>query len=170
MPSPLAFEWVGDGFRVLPRFAKEADKRYVIGEKYLLDEIHERSTKSHNAYFAAVKNGWMSLPEELSERFPSPTHLRKHCLLKAGYYVVRDFVAASNAEAIRIAAFMRPNDEYAIYTISGKVVTEYKAKSQRYAAMGAKDFQASKTAVLDIISAMIGTKVTELRNSAADTA
>lgn len=154
---PLPFRWEGDGFKPLPRFAKECDRHFVVGEVYQLVEHHARSQNSHNHYFASLHEAWLNLPEHLGERFPSAEHLRKFALIKAGYADERSIVASSKAEALRLAAFLRPMDEFAIVTVSEAVVTVYTAKSQSHKAMGKTVFQQSKDAVLGIVSAMIST-------------
>jgi hypothetical protein len=156
MPNPLLFIWQGDGFSPIKRHAKECDQRYVIGQAYALDEIHERSAKSHRHYFASIHEGWMNLPERLAEDFPTQEHLRKHALIRSGFYDNRSIVAASKAEALRLAAFIRPMDEYAIVTVRAAVVDVYTAKSQSNKAMGKDDFQKSKRAVLDYIDGLLG--------------
>ena len=71
--------------------------------------------------------------------------------------MIRSIVASSKAEALRVAAFIRPVDEFAVVTVIEAVVTIYTAKSQNMRAMGKKGFRASADAVLDFVSAMIGT-------------
>jgi len=51
-------------------------------------------------------------------------------------------------------------------TVREAVVTVYTAKSQSLRAMGKADFQASKDAVLGIVSEMVGTTPAELRREA----
>ena len=107
----------------------------------------------------------------MSGRFATEEHLRKYALVKAGYRDERAIVCASRAEARRIAAFIRPIDDYAIVTVSDAVVTQFTAKSQSAAAMGEAEFQASKAAVLGLLDEMIGVDPTTLarasRRSAA---
>lgn len=155
---PIKFRWKGDGFEpVNPLAQRQGDKHFVIGEIYDLVEYHGRSHKSHAHYFAALHEAWQNLPEDLAERFPTEDHLRRYCLIKAGYYDSNTLVCASKADARRTAAFIRPSDSFAIVTVSDNIVTRYTAKSQSVRAMGSKDFQDSKTRVLDILAAMIGT-------------
>ena len=167
MAYPLIFRWDGEAMAPLPRFAKEADRRYVIGESYRLDEMLPRSRATHNHYFASVEEGWANLPEEAAERFPTSEHLRKYALIKAGFADQRSIVCASKAEAQRVGGFIKPMDEFAVVTVSEAVVTVYTAKSQSIKAMGAKPFQASKQAVLDVIAGMIGVSPDELERAAA---
>ncbi len=160
--NPLFFAWDGEAFRPIPRHQKEADKRYVIGETYALEHLEERSGKAHRHFFASVRQAWLSLPEHLSGAFPTPESLRKHALIRVGFFDKRSIVAANKTEAQRIAAFIRPMDEYAIVTVSGSVVECYTAKSQSHKAMPKGEFQDSKAKVLDWIANLIGTDVKTL--------
>jgi hypothetical protein len=157
--SPLLYTWTGDSFEILPRFQKEADKRFTVGERYLLEHVEERSARSHKHYFACVNQGWVNLPEAVAERFPTADHLRRFALIKAGFYDHRSIVASSKAEAVRLAAFVRPMDEFCIVTVSESVVNVFTAQSQSQRAMGKEVFQKSKEAVLAVISDMIGAPV-----------
>jgi len=166
--TPLPpMQWDGDALVPLPNFAKRADSVFVVGEVYRLAPVEDRSPASHRHFFATVNNAWKNLPEDMAERFPTSEHLRKWCLVKAGYRDERTFVASSKAEAVRLAAFVRPIDDYAIVTVNGNTVTQYTAKSQAGRAMNKADFQKSKDAVLDILAEMIGTDPTTLARSEA---
>lgn len=153
---PLLYTWNGEAMQPLPRFAKEADKRFVIGERYSLDEIQERSHKSHAHYFACIGNAWSSLPDHIAEKFPSAEHLRKYALIRTGFRDERSIACSSKAEALRLAAFIKPMDEFAIVTVSGPLVSVYTAKSQSCRAMGKHDFQKSKDAVLAFLDELLG--------------
>lgn len=161
---PIAFAW--DGESMVPQNGRLADRHYVVGLSYRLAPYEDRSQRSHNHYFAAVKEAWENLPEDKAERFPTSEHLRKWALIRAGYRDERSIVAASKAEAQRMAAFVKPMDEYAVVVVSEAVVTVYTAKSQSLRAMGKKDFQASKDAVLDVLAAMVGVGAPALRQNA----
>lgn len=151
---PIACRWDGESFTPLPRLARVADEHFVIGEVYHLLEQQERSPKSHRHYFVMVKEVWENLPES-ETRFPTPEHLRKWALVRSGYCDERQVVCASKAEAVRWWPVMAAADTYAVVVPKGPIVTIYTAKSQSVKAMGAKDFQASKEAVLGLVSAMI---------------
>lgn len=165
---PILFTWTGDSFSPAgSHWAKQADKHFVIGERYALIEHQERSQKSHAHYFAMVNDAWQSLPEHLAEQYPTSERLRKHCLIKAGYADSQTFVCASKAEAQRMAAFIRPIDEFSIVSVKEATVTRWTAKSQSVKAMGREDFQRSKDAVLQVLSDMIGTTPSELQKAKA---
>lgn len=162
--APLLFSWDGEVMR--PRHPALADKQFVVGENYRLEVREDRSQASHNHYFAAVHESWANLPEHLAERFPTSEHLRKYALVKGGFRDERSIVAGSKAEAQRLAAFIRPMDEFAIVTVSEAVVTVYTAKSQSLKAMGRAEFGRSKEAVLGILADMIGVSAPELQRNA----
>ena len=156
-PGALPFVW--DGEALVPRkgFARRADAMFVIGQTYVMAEEQERSSASHRHQFAWLHEAWASLPDHLAEQFPTSETLRKHALIRTGFSLVEQQAYASNAEAMRQAATIkRYSAEYRLVTVNGNVVTVHTAKSQSIAAMGAKEFQASKTAILDFIADMIG--------------
>ena len=165
MTTPFVYTWTGDSFEPLKRFQKACDEVFVIGERYTLEEVKGRSQRSHNHYFASVHEGWLNLPEATAERFASSEHLRKWALVRTGFHDQRSIVANSKAEALRIAAFIRPMDEFAIVVVSECTVTVYTAKSQSKKAMGGDVFQKSKQAVLELIATMIGTDAQTLREN-----
>lgn len=152
--APQPFRW--DGEAMVPLRPKLADQAYVIGETYAMVPHEDRSPKSHRHFFASVNEAWKNLPDDLAEKFPTADHLRKAALIKAGYRDERTIVAASRAEALRLAAFVRPMDEYAIVSTAGATVVVWTAKSQSERAMGRAEFQASKDAVLAILADLIG--------------
>ena len=165
---PQEFTW--DGEAMVPRRPHLADRQYVVGETYRLGVEEERSRATHNHYFAAIHDAWMNLPEDKSERFPTEEHLRKWALVRAGYRDERTIVCASKAEAQRMAAFMKPLDDYAVIVARENIVVCWTAKSQSVKAMGKKAFQESKQAVLDILAGMIGTTPAVLAQNAAQAA
>jgi hypothetical protein len=160
--APLMFTWQGDSFTPIHRHAKECDSRYVVGQTYVLEEIKDRSGASHRQYFAAINEGWKSLPDAAVEQFPTPEHLRKFALVKNGFRDERSIQCSSKAEALRVASFIRPLDEFSIVTVTSSTVTVYTAKSQSCRAMGKAEFQRSKQAVLDYIADILSTTTKEL--------
>jgi hypothetical protein len=152
--TPQPFRWTGT--EMVPLRPRLADRQYVIGEEYSLVPHEDRSPASHRHFFAAVNEAWKSLPEDMADSFPTPDHLRKYALIRAGYRDERTIVASSRAEALRIAAFVKPMDEYALVSTAGSTVVVLTAKSQSERAMGRADFQASKDAVLTILADMLG--------------
>lgn len=155
---PLLFRYEGEGeFKPATDYwGRRADLSYVVGEVYRLVTFEERSQASHNHYFASIQNGFDNLPDAMRDQFPTVEHLRKKLLICAGYADERSIVCASKAEAHRMAAFIRPIDEYAIVSVREAVVRVFTAQSQNMRAMGAKAFQESKQAVLDQLDDLLG--------------
>jgi hypothetical protein len=164
---PIPFAWDGDAMVPLPGFRRRCDEQYVIGERYLLEPIEERSAASHRHFFAAIRECWMNLPDRIGDRFSSPEALRKHALVQTGYRDERSIVCASRAEAQRVAAFVRPMDDFAVVTVREAIVVVYTAKSQSMRAMGREEFGKSKEAVLDYLASLIGTDRDALAGTAA---
>lgn len=155
---PLLFRYEGEGeFKPATDYwGRRADQSYVVGEVYRLVAHEDRSQASHNHYFASLQNGFDNLPDAMRDQFPTVEHMRKKLLIRAGYADERSIVCASKAEAQRMAAFIRPIDEYAIVSVREAVVRVFTAQSQNMRAMGAKAFQESKQAVLDQLDDMLG--------------
>ncbi len=154
--APVIFAWDGEAMVPQKRFQRLCDRQYVIGETYTLVVEQQRSRRSHDHFFASVDEAWKNLREDVADNFPTPDALRKWALIRAGFRDERSIVCSSKAEARRVAAFIKPMDEYAVVLVRDAVVKVCTAKSQSLKAMGAADFQRSKQAVLDIVSQMIG--------------
>lgn len=165
MSRPLAFDWDGEAMK--PLHPKLADKEYVVGERYMLAPYEQRSTASHNHEFAWLHEAWLNLPERYAERFPTAEHLRKYALIQAGYSDSQSHVCNSKAEALRLQAFLQPIDAFSIVTVNGTVVNRFTARSQSRRAMGAREFQESKTKIMDVIAQMIGVEPEQLGKARA---
>lgn len=155
-PIPLRYE--GDGeFRVTSSvWAKRADNEYVVGQVYLMSEEQRRSIASHNHEFAWLHEAWMNLPEALAQSYPTAEHLRKRGLIEAGYYNEQIVNVGTNAAALRVASAFRSRDDFLLVIVRGAFVVIREAKSQSRRAMPGGEFQASKTALMETVAAMIG--------------
>lgn len=154
---PIPCIWDGEAMvPASPYWAARADQQFVVGEHYKLIEHHDRSEASHRHYFASIKNGFDNLPDVMRDDYPTAEHLRKKALIRTGYAHHRDYVCDSANAARDMAAFIRPLDDYAVIITKDCIVRVYTAMSQSVKTMGAKEFQASKTAVLDFIDDLLG--------------
>lgn len=162
---PMWFQWSDDEVLV-PRSKVVAAQHFVIGQYYRMGEVEERSETSHRHEFAFLREAWKNLPENLAPLYPSPEHLRKRALIDAGWYDEQIIDAGNNAVAIRIAAVARGYDEFALISVTENLVIIRTAKSQSRRKMNKQDWQKSKTAVLEIVSAMIGVEPSELSRAA----
>lgn len=149
--TPIACRWTGESF--IPWQLQLARKHYEPGSTYPLVVNDERSTASHNEYFAALDSRWETLPQELEAEYPSRESMRHKVLIKCGYCNERDFILPTDSVATMFAAALIEADDqcYTIIEVRGRVVRRYRAMSQSYRAMGKAQFQESKSKVLDYI-------------------
>jgi hypothetical protein len=159
---PILYEWSGDFMVPLLRFHRRCNEQYVVGQIYRLVEEEERSHASHAHFFSVLAEGWRNLPEDIADRFPTAESLRKWCLIKCGFADVRSMVYETANDAKRAATLLGLYNEHAVIIAKGCVVSVYVAKSQSTRDMDKATFQASKTAVLDLVASMIGVTSAEL--------
>jgi len=163
MSDVLPMRYEGGGmFRCLHPKRVKAEP----GEVHGWQMAEHRSKASHDHWFACVNEAWKSLPEELADDFPSPEHLRKWSLIKAGFCSETRIVCANNSEATTLATKAKAMDRYSLVAIDGKTVTIWTADSQRKDAMGRQAFQDAKEKALHIISELIGTDAATLKEAA----
>ena len=162
---PHYFKWTADGV-MRPLNIHAAAKQYAVGETYRLVVEEDRSINSERHLFAEVEEAWKHLPHDLAEQFPTPDHLRKRALIDAGYYHQEIIDCADPAAAQRVAAYAKRRDVYALITVAGSFVVIRHAKSQSRGSMKKAEFQESKTAVLEIVSALVGVSPAKLTKNA----
>ena len=150
-----------------PLNPRVASREYVVGQLYNLEHRENRSSASHAHYFAALHTAWENLPDALAERFPTPEALRKYSLIHTGYRDERTIVCASAAEARRVAAFIKPMDDFAAVSVTGAALVVWTARSQSMRAMGKTVFQKSKDDVLSFCASLIGTTPSQLTDTRA---
>lgn len=168
--GPIQFVWrTVANERVLvpatPYQLKLAAARFEDGKRYVLIEHQDRSVNSHSHYFAALAEAWQQIPEGMADDFPTVEHLRKHALIKVGFYDQRSIVCADATEAKRFAAFMRPLDDFAIVSVCGPAVVVRTAKSQAYCAQNRKEFNEAKQKVLAWVCDLIGVDLDALEKN-----
>lgn len=127
----------------------------------------ERSSASHRHFFASVHEAWRNLPEELTDKFPSSEHLRKYCLIKAGFCSSHTVVFDSATDAQRAGALARSMDPFSVLTVHERALTRYEADSQSSKTMNKDRFQASKDGVFRILEEMIGASRAQIETARA---
>ena len=166
MSAPIAFDCLEDGAMVAV-YPKIAAKQFEPGQRYLVVPYEARSTASHNHEFAWLSEAWKNLPEAIAAVTPTPEHLRKRALIETGFYDETVVDAGTQASALRVAAFMRGSDDLAMIVTRGSLVVRRTAKSQSRRAMDHSEFQGSKTAIMEWVSALIGVSSQTLQANAA---
>ena len=151
MSDPLWWRW--NGVAMLPLQPDLAEAQFTPDGRYLLEVHHQRSYAQHRAYFASLKEAWRQLSP--SEEYPTEEHLRKKALIATGFRDERYFAAGNETVAQRMAAWLKPFDEYAVIEVRGAVVRVWTAQSQSYKAMGREKFQRSMDAVLNYAANLI---------------
>lgn len=154
--------WDGDAFRPSSAMhAHRAREAFGAGEIVLLNVQNERSMISHRHFFATLHDLWANLPERLAgqDYAKSPDTLRKRALIATGFANVETIVCGSKAAAERVAAYVgvlaTKVHGYAITEAAGNVARCWTPQTQSVAGMGAKEFQRSKTAVLEWCDALL---------------
>jgi hypothetical protein len=164
--APLTFTWTDDGvMRPLLHLAKEADRRFVVGLNYRLEIIEQRSKQSHDHFFAVVDDAHANLPEVHKNRWLTPDDLRKWALIQAGFCKETTYIAQSKAEAVRIASFMHSTVPFSEVEVHGNLVALRTPKTQKTTgpeAMDRKEFQASKSGVLEVLAKLLDVTPDEL--------
>ena len=138
-----------------PYFRKLADELFVVGQWHPMVEQHMRDPISHSHYFARLGEMWKTLPDAAAAEFADREKLRKHALIRTGYFDQTKTVFPSAEAAVLALALIAPLDEYAICKADGPVLYRWTAKSQAHTAMGKKDFMASKYAVLGWVADLL---------------
>lgn len=165
---PLMFVWTPDagplGAMVPYRgHARRIAAHYEPGMGYLLHPAPLGSTPFERGFFAAVNEAWKNLPENKHEEYPTSEHLRKRALIKCGFYNLAEQVFDTEKDAQRAAAIAKGDDEYCVVVASGTCVRKYTAQSMKIRTTDdRKKFKEMANAVLDLLSATIGVRRSEL--------
>lgn len=152
----LRYEGEGEFSAIAIATRELLDRKLIVGESYRIDIYNERSSAFHNKYFATIAEAWQHLPDPWDAILPSPTHLRKYALIKAGWCTVATYPLRSDADAIIAVSTAKMEDEYCLAVASGSVLTIYRAKSQRWTAQYAVEFYETAVRVFDVIGGIIG--------------
>jgi hypothetical protein len=163
----MAFTWNGEA--MVPMRREAAARAYEAGRRYWLEEVSERSWISHQQQFAWINEAWSNLPERLTDTFPTPEHLRKAALIATGWHRETIIDAGNRPGALRVAAFVEGEDEFADVVTRGPTVIVRKARSQRmhgHDRMDKAEFQKSKDDILGWIANLIGVEAERLRGAA----
>ena len=153
--TAIAYKLVKGAFVPLGRFRREVDASFKEGSIYHLAEVKGRSAASHSHYFACLHEAWLNLPEPMALHFPNEEAMRKFALIRTGWADRRSVSCGTKAAAERVAAFIRGGSGFSVVTIEGTAITQWTARSQSMAEMGADDFQKSKSDVLEFLEDVI---------------
>jgi hypothetical protein len=153
--SPFPLVWTDEGcFRpATPYWQSKADKRFVVGLKYLMVELQERSVKAHRHYFANLKEAFDNLPE--GHEFADVEALRARALIMTGWREEEVTIWSTKQDAERFVKY-RQRSKHELVVVNDNNVVVFRPKSQSLRAMGKKDFMQSKQDVLAWCWALVG--------------
>lgn len=161
-PVPMRYEKSVGFFPENQYWLNICDDRFGDGEVVTLDEVNDRSQKSHDQLFPLLREAFLQLSEELKEQFPTADHLRARALIESGYFMETIIDAGSEDAAWRFASTIRARSTFSLVVVRGQFVIIRDPRSQSLRAMKKKEFQESKTKVLEVVCDMIGITVDEL--------
>ncbi len=163
MIRPVMFTWTDDGVMApLPRFRALCDRQYAVGEEYALGPVENIPGNSRAPLFIAAKETWNSLPED-DDRFPTPEHLRKRALVRAGWATHAQYVLDTPKDAKALALALRQHDGYAVIRISGSTVEVWTAKSIAAGQISAEEWKVVKERALAFLATVTGVTSGELQ-------
>jgi hypothetical protein len=160
--TPMLYKWDGAAFTPTPYFKAQAEKQLQFGRTYRLEAVEIRSSESHKHYFACINTAFDNLPEAHANRWQTPDQLRKWALCQTPFRDTQEFHAPSHAEAIRLATHFAQLREFSVCEIRDNMVLRHTPHSQDYAQMADREFQASKSAVLDVLANILGVPAEDL--------
>ena len=166
--APQVFKWTGEA--MVPLSMTKAKDQFEEGGRYRLAPVSEVSQQSRSFFFSVLTEAFKNLPEPLAERFTTVEALRKYALIRTGWHEpVQPAFYETPADAQQAAhqiqlAISKTRDPSSIVVQRDVTVTVLTARSQSGASMPKKEFEASKSSVLEYVSQMIGTTQTATRN------
>lgn len=164
----ILFDWDGEAMCPVGQHARLADQTFVVGYRYVLEAripADQRSRKQHERFFATTADTyWQNLPERYQYEpwAAPPDFLRQRALIETGWFNVREYICATNAEALRwMSNLPDPRNErgdrvYVQRSVAGSVLVERTAKSQSYRSMKKADFQKSCEDVESFLADLVG--------------
>jgi hypothetical protein len=139
-------------------------------KKSAYDAVHwallekQRSTASHNRYFAHLEDMFGNLPATHADSpyAKSSDAFRKHSLIQTGYCDIDTLALNTQKEAVAAAPFVaklaRKAHGYAITVVRGPLIVCSTPHSQSFKAMGKDAFHASVAACEDWAERTLGVK------------
>lgn len=170
MLRALPFIWNGEAMVPSERFAALAKRQFTKDASYVLEPHEPASHKERGFYFASIREAHDNIDGETLARYPTPEHLRKWALIKAGWRKENHTVCDTADDALKLAAFLRRLDDQAVVVVRENVVQIFVARSQRIGNpedgfMTQDEWKKSKQDVLDILSQQIGVTRRELERA-----
>lgn len=156
----IIYDWTGEVMRPLPFHLELCLRTFKTGKRYKLTEFSERSPETHNHYFKAVSRYWDNWPHDYERTLADREQLRKHALIRTGWYVQVAMAFESIEAASQFVATYKRSVDYTegslIANKDGAMAVMLIAKTQQKDRMDAAEFQKSKQDVLEFCAAVTG--------------
>jgi hypothetical protein len=162
MVEEIFVQWDGKSLIPIPYDKPKAERQFQFGRTYQVEVVEYRSPESHKHFFACLRTAFDNIPEAHANRWQTPDQLRKWCLCQTPFRDTQEFHAPSHAEAIRLATHFAQLREFSVCEIRDNMVLRHTPHSQDYAHMADREFQASKSAVLDVLANILGVPTEDL--------
>lgn len=153
----------------IPRDFQIYQKQFETGQYYPLIPLEVRSKASHGHYFAAINEGFSSLPESLTavaerlgiktippQGFANADVFRAWALCETNWCNEKTFDFDSVKDARMVARLYRSANAFCQILVRGAHVTIKEPKSQSHGEMAKDEFEKSKHDVLNLLETMIG--------------
>ena len=135
-----------------------------------MTEWTDKDEAFRKMYFASINEAFAQLPEHLDGRFANSKHLRRWALIKTHYANEQSLVFDKFADALRRVSYISRTQPESVVSIIGTVIKVWTAQSQSKQAMSPAEFRESASAVLDLLTFLLGVNVSELRRNAGKAA
>lgn len=99
----------------------------------------------------------------------SPEHLRKWCLIKAGFCDEKAIACKDHAQAVELATLLRQLDPYAVIKLGDDTIRIFTAHSQSMANADKETFARQKRAVFRELDDLIGVEHGTVTKQGANT-
>lgn len=162
--TEIVATWLGDHFVPLKRYEKLANEQFVVGDRYVMQIGSQISASKRAMFHATLQDIYVNLPDDIAANYLDKEHFRKCLTIGCGFATEVQFVAASKAEAMRLAAALRTTDAYSVVQVKDAVVTQWRAKSTSARAMDGREFSALVDAVLAKAGDLVGVEPKALRD------
>lgn len=161
----IIYDWTGEVMRPLPFHLDLCLRTFESGKRYKLTQARQRSRESHGHYFAVVTRYWENWPHGYERKFPNADQLRKHALIRTGWYVQIVMAHSCSESAVHYVTTFKRQIDYAegsiVTTERGTATVMRVAVTQQLlgddgVGMDDEEFQKSKQSVLDFCASVTG--------------
>ena len=84
----MKFRLAKKGNVFIPADQEDQVKAHKVSQGEIVEarSVDQRNVQHHRKFFALINIAWDNLPESMDKHFPTPEHLRKELIKRAGFY------------------------------------------------------------------------------------